>query len=226
MQYVRVAKRVFYPLPKELEDVRLDTFIQRFANPLTMNTGRAYARASALIVIAHLEDYWEMNVSDKDEDFPDFDVRMIHNGAMVIYYDRTLHEHRNIVSFVAYPVEQVKSDSMISYRGYKIYQNASGFYVFDDDHLRITRSDTIDQTFAKIDLALENAPDYVEKNKNLPPQKVNLKRFCVTMESMCDGDLQTSICVSAENEKDAMDTANDLVSDNEYRAVSAVECDE
>ena len=74
--------------------------------------------------------------------------------------NRALHNHRNIVSFVAYPVEQVKSDSMVLYRGYKIYQNASGFYVFDDDHLRITRSDRIDQTFAKIDLALENEPDH------------------------------------------------------------------
>lgn len=220
--YAHVAKRT-YPLPVELQNVKLDTFFQKFANPITMNAGRAYARASALIAIAHLEDYWEMHISDKDEDFPEFDVRMIHNGAMVIYYDRALHEHRNIVSFVAYPVEQVKSDSMVLYRGYKIYQNASGFYVFDDDHLRITRSDTIDQTFAKIDLALENVPDCAVEDKVLPPQKVDLKKFHVTMESMCDESLQTTICVSAENEGDAINVANDLVSDNEYRAVSAAE---
>lgn len=162
--YAHVAKRT-YPLPAELQNVKLETFFQKFANPTTMNKGRAYARASALIAIAHLEDYWEMNVSDKDEDFPEFDVRMIHNGAMVIYYDRASHEHRNIISFVAYPVEKVTSDSMVLYRGYKIYQNANGFFVFDDDHLRITRSDTIDQTFAKIDLALENEPDCVSENK-------------------------------------------------------------
>lgn len=157
MQYVRVAKRVFYPLPKELQDMRLDTFIQRFANPLTMNTGRAYARASAEIVVAHLEDYWEANISSDPNEFPEFDVRKIHNGAAVIYYDKSIHDHRDIVSFTAYPVEKDENDSMLKYRGYKIFQNADGWHLWDD--YRAVRCDTAEQMFAKIDLALENSAE-------------------------------------------------------------------
>lgn len=96
-----------------------------------------------------------------------------------------------------------------------IIKDSSGFYA-ERDRLGITRSNTFKEICDKIDF-LQSLGS--KRNDDL-------KEFRVTMESMCDESFQTFIWVSAANEEDAMVTANDLVSDNEYRAVSAVECDE
>jgi hypothetical protein len=51
------------------------------------------------------------------------------------------------------------------------------------------------------------------------------KRYLVTMGSMCSGD-QTCLEITAANPNEAMSIANDLVSDNEYRAICAEEATE
>lgn len=53
-------------------------------------------------------------------------------------------------------------------------------------------------------------------------EKVVEKQYLVTMESMCSGE-QTCIEITAASPKEAMFIADDLVSDNEYRAYYAEE---
>ena len=61
-------------------------------------------------------------------------------------------------------------------------------------------------------------------NRVVSVEEVVEKRYLVTMESMCSAD-QTCLEITAANPKEAMFIANDLVADNEYRAIYAKEKD-
>ena len=152
MTEYHIATTVCHPLPKEFWRAKLENPLANAETPATKNESRAYARAAATILIAKLEDYWEEFVSAQDDQLPDLDMRLIPNGAIVIFNDPSTGEHRDIVCFKAYPVEHTNSDGMVHYRGYKIYRTQDGWHIFDD--LRITRSDTLEQAIRKIDLTL------------------------------------------------------------------------
>lgn len=62
-------------------------------------------------------------------------------------------------------------------------------------------------------------------NRVVSVEEVVEKQYLVTMESMCSGD-QTCLEITAANPNEAMSIANDLVSDNEYRAICAEEATE
>lgn len=62
-------------------------------------------------------------------------------------------------------------------------------------------------------------------NRVVSVEEVVEKRYLVTMGSMCSGD-QTCLEITAANPNEAMSIANDLVSDNEYRAICAEEATE